>query len=74
MTRSEFLAGLAKLQQQTAPINLSIGWTDPETNQVKSNYIMITEAPPKVISYVATNLPGYAYSIHDGGLLISFDA
>lgn len=73
MTRSEFLTGLAELQQQTAPIKLSIGWTVPKTNLVKSNYILITEAPPKVLNYVVTNIPGYAYEIHDGGLLISFD-
>lgn len=72
-TRSEFLQGLAELQTSTSPIHLSIGWTDPNTNQVHSEYLMITKAAPIVINYVTENVTSYNYRIQDGGLLIRFD-
>ncbi len=62
----ELLLMLMKLQENTAPITLSIGYTD-SANQVKAG-ILIQEAPPKVIETLVAE--GYICSLTAGGLFV----
>jgi len=61
------LAMLVDLQEDTAPIKLSIGYTDPQSNQVRQGSLVIHEAPGKVVKALA-NTGGIITGLHAGAL------
>lgn len=60
------LAMLVDLQEDAAPIRLSIGYTDPQSKQVQEG-LVIYDAPGKVVKALA-NTGGIITGLHAGGL------
>ncbi len=65
--RKELLGSLAKIQQNTAPIVVSIGYVTI-SNQVAHDVIVLKEAPPVVTEDLVK--AGYHLDICPGGVII----
>lgn len=74
LVRAKFLSELVLIQQDTAPIDLTIGTTI--NGSVHSEYIKIMGAAPLVVKEVVELSEKYGLlpSLHLGGLLIDFTA
>ena len=73
LVRARFLADLVLIQQDTAPISLSIGAT--VGGIVRPDFIVIKDAPQTVIRAVneLADRYGLTFSLGPLGLLISFE-
>lgn len=69
MTKLEVLSIILECQKMCAPVKVSIGWTNKD-NQVKSNYIVVHEAPPKVIKELMNTKDLFPSLVEGEGLLI----
>jgi len=63
------LAKLLKLQAETSPIRLSIGY-NTETNQVKHDAVIIYDCAPKIVTELVQD-GGYFVQMVDGGLMVT---
>lgn len=65
-TDRELILTLMKMQENTAPITLSIGYTDRE-NHVRLG-VLIHEAPPVVVNELISQ--GYSCDLTSGGMFV----
>lgn len=65
--QQELLAELLDIQRNSAPIVISIGWTDKD--RVVHDGIMLKDAPPVVIEKLIQQ--GYSLSLCNNGLHVS---
>ena len=72
ITRIEVLSVIAQEQQTCAPVKLTIGYTDPKTNMVKNDRIVIHKCPPVILERLV-NLCGYKADMCEEGLVIMCD-
>lgn len=69
MTKIEVLSVILAEQENSAPVKLTLGYTD-SNNHVHHNYIVVHSAPPKVIKKLMTTEDIYPV-LEDGvGLVI----
>jgi hypothetical protein len=64
----ELLVKLAKMQKDTAPVKLSIGYTDNK-GFVKSDAVVIYDCPPKIVTELVQD-SSLMVEMREGGLLV----
>jgi hypothetical protein len=70
--RVDVLASLEEWSRRTAPVHLSIGYTDSR-GMIHHGAIIVRSAPGAVVEKIMKEWSGVAVSLIDQGLIISTD-